>query len=97
MPEKIETREYYYPRLRCTYKTSMYMPEKIETRGRKKMNPDGTKRIGRYVKCSHCAKDFFYDYRDPKCKPTHPSKKTVSVEEEEQAKIDQLLSSVSLS
>lgn len=75
-------------------------PIKTETRGRKKMNPDGTNRKGRYIKCPDCEHTFFYDHRDPKCKPSpkkggsrgaRSKRQHLTKVETEQDKIDRLM------
>lgn len=38
--------------------------DRVETRGRKCINADGEPRKGRYVKCSHCAETFYWDYKN---------------------------------
>jgi len=52
--------------------------DKIETRGRKPINTDGTKRTGRYIRCLHCEKSFYWQHTNPNCKATpkkNPKKK----------------------
>ena len=67
---------------------------KTETRGRKTINTDGTKRSGRYVRCTECCKSFYYDHRNPKCKPSPHRKPPVpkKKKESEQDVIDKLIS-----
>jgi len=48
---------------------------KPETRGRKPINDDGSKRKGRYIRCLHCSKSFYYDHTNPQCKPSPKKKK----------------------
>ena len=64
----------YKKKLKKKYYIKYYnmsdIPTKTETRGRKKMNPDGEPRKGRYIKCPECTCTFFYDHRDPNCKPS---------------------------
>lgn len=43
------------------------------TRGRKPMKEEDKKK-GRYIKCCHCEKTFYYDYKDPKFKRDKPVK-----------------------
>jgi len=49
--------------------------KKPETRGRKPINDDGSKRKGRYIRCLHCSKSFYYDHTNPQCKPSPKKKK----------------------
>lgn len=73
------------------------IPTKTETRGRKKINQDGTDRRGRYIKCPCCRETFFYDHRNPDTKPS-PRKggsrgaRKVKVKESEQEMVDRLMS-----
>jgi len=64
--------------------------DKVETRGRKKMNDDGSARTGRYVRCLHCQESFYYDYKNPDCRPVKIKLKSTK-KETMQDKIDKLI------
>ncbi len=58
--------------------------KKPETRGRKPINVDGSLRKGRYIRCTHCAQSFYYDYKSKENKPTprrRPPKKKCLLDE----------------